>query len=98
MPNTPRRLCVFQKYDPPLYFVTFNTYHRRALLATESIHRAFVEFAQEGESRGVSVGRYVLMPDHVHFFIRGGVDFVLSQWVRLMKRHLSESISASPRI
>jgi putative transposase len=33
------------------------------------------------------------MPDHVHLFVRGGADFVLSQWIRMLKRSLSKSIS-----
>jgi putative transposase len=97
MPNTPRRLFwVFQDYDPPLYFVTFNTQRRGKLLATEQVHEAFLKFVQEGETRGVSVGRYVIMPDHIHLFVRGSVDFVLAQWVRLLKRRLSRSISDKP--
>jgi REP element-mobilizing transposase RayT len=93
MPNTPQRLhWVFQKYDPPLYFVTFNTQRRRKLLATDPVHQAFIHFANEGEAHRVSVGRYVIMPDHVHLFVRGSFDFVLAQWVRLLKRKLSSSI------
>ncbi len=49
-------------------------------------------FAEVGESRGIGVGRYVLMPDHVHPFVRGSLDFVLTQWVRLLKRDLSSVI------
>jgi putative transposase len=94
MPNTPKRLCVFQKYDPPIYFVTFNTYRRQKFLVKASVHDAFVQFAREGEVRRVSVGRYVLMPDHIHLFVGGGIEFVLSQWMRLLKRHLSKSIEA----
>ena len=93
MPNTPSRLRVFQRYDPPLYFVTLNTYRRAALLANKPVHEAFIEFAHEGELRGVSVGRYVLMPDHIHLFVCGTIDFVLGQWIRLLKRKLSGSIA-----
>jgi putative transposase len=32
------------------------------------------------------------MPDHVHLFVRGGLDFVLRQWVRMLKRSLSKAI------
>ena len=37
----------------------------------------------------VAVGRYVIMPDHVHFFVRGNPDFVLSSWVGGLKRAMS---------
>ena len=45
--GTPPRLDqVFQKYDPPLYFVTFNTLHRRPLLARREVIDAFLAYAQ----------------------------------------------------
>jgi REP element-mobilizing transposase RayT len=96
VPNTPPRLdCVFAGYDPPLYFVTFNTSRRQKLLANEQTHQAFVQFAKQAELLGISIGRYVVMPDHLHLFVRGNVEFILSQWVRLLKRRLSKSISQS---
>jgi REP element-mobilizing transposase RayT len=83
---------VFQKYDSPLYFVTFNTYRRKKLLANARVHERFVTFAKSGEQRGIAIGRYVIMPDHVHLFARGGDDFSLTQWMRLFKRNLSKAI------
>jgi len=29
-------------------------------------------------------------------FVRGGGDFVLEQWIRMLKRHLSNAIDAGP--
>jgi hypothetical protein len=47
--NTPPRLpVVFQNYDPPLYFVTFNTLARRSLLACDPVHEAFRAYAEKG--------------------------------------------------
>jgi putative transposase len=95
MPNRPPRLhLVFQKYDRPLYFVTFNTYERRKLLANARVHSSLIEFAKVGEQRGTTLGRYVIMPDHVHLFVRGGIDFVLTQWMRTLKRRLSKVLAA----
>jgi putative transposase len=97
MPDRPPRLHrVFQRYDPPLYFVTFNTHQRRKLLANGSLQCALVHFAKKGESRGIGVGRYVIMPDHIHLFVRGSLDFSLRQWVRMIKRTLSSAIFADP--
>jgi putative transposase len=97
MPRRPPRLdWVFQQYDPPLYFVTFNTHNRRKLLANSRVQNALVNFVHEGQTRGIGVGRYVIMPDHVHLFVRGSLDFSLRQWVRLLKRVLSQIISAPP--
>jgi REP element-mobilizing transposase RayT len=36
------------------------------------------------------------MPDHVHLFVRGSLDFSLRQWVRILKRVLSQAISSVP--
>ncbi len=66
----PRLERVFQKYDPPLYFVTFCTAKRRKILATSLAHDAFIAYARVAEDRNVAVGRYVIMPDHVHMFVR----------------------------
>jgi REP element-mobilizing transposase RayT len=93
MPDRPPRLeLIFQKYDPPLYFVTFNTYRRRKLLAEKQVHGQFVKFSKTGALRGIAIGRYVIMPDHIHLFVRGSHDFLLTQWIRLLKRSLSETI------
>lgn len=97
MPDRPPRLDrVFQSYDPPLYFVTFNTHERRRLLANADVHAAFVRFAHEGETRGIGLGRYVIMPDHVHLFVRGNLNFSLKQWVRMLKRALSSTTPVTP--
>jgi putative transposase len=93
VPNRPPRLeRVFQRYDPPLYFVTFNTHRRRQLLANERVHQQLIAFGKAGFVRGIAIGRYVIMPDHIHLFVRGSLDFVLAQWVRVLKRSLSAAI------
>ena len=96
MPEVPPRLdFIFQKYDPPLYFVTFNTHKRRRLLANSKVLRHFIEFARASEEHGIAVGRFVTMPDHIHFFVSNNSDTTLSQWVRLLKRRLSQA-TATP--
>jgi REP-associated tyrosine transposase len=94
-PNKPKRLAyVFQTYDPPLYFVTICTWKRLELLASEAVHASFVEYCQNNLQRGIIVGRYVLMPDHLHLFARISRQFRLSDFVRLMKQHLSKELNA----
>ncbi|HET9856377.1 MAG TPA: transposase, partial [Chthoniobacterales bacterium] len=66
------------------------------LLANAKVRRQFIEFARAGEERGVAVGRFVIMPDHIHLFVSNHSDGTLSQWVRLLKRHLSQAIENSP--
>jgi len=89
--RTPPRLpVVFDRFECPLYFVTFCTAGRRKLLADPETHAAFCAFAERGwREQGIAVGRYVIMPDHVHVFVAGGQDFNLSQWVRQLKAALA---------
>jgi len=96
MPNRPPRLEAFQKYDPPLYFITFNTHRRKKLLANKRVHDRFIQFANAALPRGIVIGRYVIMPDHIHFFVSGTDDFLLTQWIRALKRTLSTVITALP--
>jgi REP element-mobilizing transposase RayT len=72
--------------------VTFNTHRRRRLLANERVHERFVAFGKAGLARGIAIGRYVIMPDHIHLFVGGSLDFVLVQWMRILKRSLSGAI------
>jgi REP element-mobilizing transposase RayT len=52
----------------PLYFVTCCTERRRHLLARARIHLAFIEFGKRAyDDFGIALGRYVIMPDHLHF-------------------------------
>jgi hypothetical protein len=49
-PKVPPRLDnVFA--SQPLYFVTFCTYRRRPLLATDQVHEAFITFAERAQRR-----------------------------------------------
>ena len=96
MANRPPRLEVFQSYQAPLFFLTFNTRDRRPLLASERVHNSFCEFCVKGIPHGVGVGRYVLMPDHAHLFVRVASDLSLAQWVRTLKRSLSSGITEDP--
>lgn len=93
----PLRLArVFDK--SPLYFVTFCTHARTPCLARDEIHAAFVLFVEKAEHDfGIAVGRYVIMPDPVHLFVRGGPNFVLGRWVGMLKQSLGKAITLSPR-
>ena len=43
------------------------------------------------QSLGVCVGRYVIMPDHVHFFIRVGGDQRLSTSIKYLKQAITKT-------
>jgi putative transposase len=95
-PKKPHRLeRIFQSYNSPLYFMTFCTARRRAILANDAVHQAFRAYAEKSEPRGIAVGRYVLMPDHIHCFIRMAPQHKLGTTVRMMKRALSAAIPES---
>jgi REP element-mobilizing transposase RayT len=95
-PKCPPRLRRIFAHSP-LFFVTFCTYERRKLVASDAVHAAFVAFAlQANLQHSIAVGRYVIMPDHVHLFVRGPDDFQLSAWVGTLKQALAKHI-ALPR-
>ena len=92
-PDRPPRLAlIFQKYRSPVFFVTFCTYRRRPILASAKIHSNFETFCQRGLAHNVVVGRYVIMPDHVHLFVCGGPDFRLGGWIKLLKQSLGKAL------
>jgi REP element-mobilizing transposase RayT len=75
----------------PIYFVTACTHERQPLLANAEAHAAFLTFARAAYGRGVAVGRYVLMPDHLHLFVRFAPDaLALSDWMKSLKNFLSK--------
>ena len=88
--NRPKRLAVvFDRYQPPLYFVTICTYERKAILNDPDIHQVLCNYARHAEMRQCVIGRYVIMPDHIHLFVRICGNLSLSQFVRLLKQRLT---------
>jgi REP element-mobilizing transposase RayT len=93
--ETPPRLpVIFQRFDAPLYFVTFNTLLKRPLLANDSVHAIFRNYTERGLEFNVATGRYVLMPDHIHVFVRIGRDMTLRRWESGLKQCLGKVICA----
>lgn len=61
--------------DWPIYFITTCIFGRRAILASHEVAVILVEEWRNAHSRhGWAIGRYVIMPDHVHFFCRAELD------------------------
>ena len=99
-PKVPPRLRWTFDHNP-LFFITFCTNERRKILASGAVHAAFVGFASEASSQhNIAVGRYAIMPDHVHLFVRGFDDFQLGPWVGRLKQALAKQIApaATPPI
>jgi REP element-mobilizing transposase RayT len=93
-PNKPHRLSqIFQSYDALVYFVTFSTANRAPILTNDSVHTELRQYAEKVEPRGIAIGRDVIMPEHIHCFIRMAPEHTLGTTVRLMKRALSAAIN-----
>ena len=91
----PRLGQIFQTYAPPLFFVTICTIHRQKIRDLCTAHHAFEAYVRRARDEfGVGVGRYLIMPDHMHLFVRGGNDFKLAQWVNGLKREISVALGA----
>jgi putative transposase len=82
--------------DAPIYFVTTCTKNRRQLLASDEVAKVLTdEWRAAHDRHGWAVGRYVIMPDHVHFFCRPELDAkTLSEFVRNWKSYTSRRIHA----
>jgi putative transposase len=80
--------------DSPIYFVTTCTKHRRQLLARSEVAGVLIEEWRAARDRhGWAVGRYVIMPDHVHFFCRPEYDAkTLPMFIGSWKRWTSRKI------
>jgi len=95
----PRLDLIFQRFNAPVYFVTFNTHTRTSLLAKPEIHEAFIKYCRRAADFHVGVGRYVLMPDHIHLFVCFGVGCTttLSEWIKGLKRKLDRVLLSMSR-
>jgi REP element-mobilizing transposase RayT len=56
------------------------------------VANAFEQYARKAQEFHVAVGRYVIMPDHIHLFVRGGHDFALTEWIKGLKRTVSKML------
>jgi REP element-mobilizing transposase RayT len=92
-PEIPPRLGLIF-LNNPVFFITFCTHQRRKLLASDAMHKAFITFATKACSdHNIAVGRYVIMPDHFHLFVRGPDDFQLGLWVGMLKQALAKHVT-----
>jgi len=81
--------------DQPLYFVTFATRDRRSIPSLDGAELALQQYARCAIVKfNVALGRYVIMPDHVHLFVRGDRDFTLSSWIGGLKRAMSVAVKS----
>jgi REP element-mobilizing transposase RayT len=91
-PRTPPRL---DRVIPnnPVFFVTFCTYRRKPLLATDVVNQTLIDFAARAYAdHNIAVGRYVIMPDHIHLLFCGPDNFELGGWVGMLKQCVEKQI------
>ena len=68
--------------DFPIYFVTTCTHDRKPVLARYDAAEVLIdEWRAAHDRHGWAVGRYVVMPDHVHFF--AGLNWMRSHYPTL---------------
>jgi putative transposase len=81
--NTPRTGAL-------IVFVTACTKSRKPWLANDTSHRHILDAWDAADTW--AVGRYVLMPDHVHFFASPvSPETDLGAWMRFWKSHVSRA-------
>ena len=78
----------------PVYFVTTTVFRRKAVLADPARHDLLrEEWKVSAEKYGWRVGRYTIMPDHVHFFCTEDRDAQpLSKFVGKWKEYSSKAL------
>ena len=74
---------------PVILFVTIGLQPRTPNLADEHFHNAFILACQGANSW--TVGRYLIMPDHIHLFCRPASDprMGIKPWSSFLKRQMS---------
>jgi len=81
--------------DAPVYFITTCTNRRTARLACATVAAVLVDEWKGAQSRhGWMIDRYVVMPDHVHFFCAAAHDDAkpLSAFMKNWKEWTSKRI------
>jgi REP element-mobilizing transposase RayT len=93
--DRPNRLDLIY-INQPLCFVTFTTRDRRAIPSLDDAQLALQRYARCGIDKfNVALGRYVIMPDHVHFFCRPELGArKLSEFIGAWKSWTSRRINA----
>jgi putative transposase len=95
--DRPHRLDLIYT-NQPLYFVTFATRDRKTIPSLNDAQLALERYGHCGIAKfSIALGRYVIMPDHVHLFVRGGGNFTLSSWIGGLKRAMSVGLKL-PRL
>lgn len=87
---TKDRPGVYDGYS--IQFVTVCTKHRGQFLANDTVHRLLIDMWSDTSQW--RVGRYVIMPDHVHLFARESTRYTrgIRAWAGWWKRRVSVAL------
>ena len=90
--------------DWPIYFITTCTLGRRAILASNEVSEILIDEWRNGSGRhGWVVGRYVIMPDHVHLFCRAdlgakALPVFMQRWKEWSSKRMARELKLSERV
>jgi putative transposase len=77
----------------PFYFLTLVTARRLSILANPEVHQAFITFSHRAAERGIVVGKYVIMPDHIHLFVYFPAEGIrVDSWTQSLKSVLGKKL------
>jgi len=84
--------------DSPIYFITTCTFERHPILNSADIAAILVqEWRTAHQRHGWAIGRYVIMPDHVHFFCRAELSaeplrMFMQKWKQWTSKRIGRDI------
>ena len=90
--------------DWPIYFMTTCTLNRRAILASKEVANILIdEWRNARDRHGWAIGRYVIMPDHVHFFCSAELDAkalptFMQRWKEWTSKRMARELKFSARV
>jgi len=75
----------------PLYFIGICSHNDIPILANDDVHNIFINFSMKSSEKiDAHIGKYVIMPDHIHTFVSCIDSSVLSHWCKALKGTLSK--------
>ena len=85
----PAHGVLFIDGQPTVIFDTICTKQRSCWLANDQVHQEFIEIAKFADLW--LVGRYVIMPDHIHFFAWATEQAIkYENWVKYLKSQFTK--------
>jgi len=87
-----------------VYFITTCTFKRRAILASKEVAAILIdEWLDAHRRHGWAIGRYVIMPNHVHFFCSAELGakplpIFMQRWKEWTSKRIARELKLSGRV